>query len=81
MKQMDETIKDTIRDILIDKLHADPDDINDFTDIMDDLGADSLDVIEMLMAIEEDFGVNIPDEDLIELHTFRDVCDYIERNM
>ena len=50
---MDETIKDTIRDILIDKLHADPDDINDFTDIMDDLGADSLDVIEMLMAIEE----------------------------
>ncbi|MCR5262504.1 MAG: acyl carrier protein [Clostridiales bacterium] len=77
---MDETVRDTIKDIIVSQLGCDADDINDFTDIADDLGADSLDVINMVLAVEEDFGVNIPDEDLEELHTFRDVCDYIERN-
>ncbi|MBQ7719396.1 MAG: acyl carrier protein [Clostridia bacterium] len=78
---MDDTVKDTIRDIIVDQLGCDADDISEFTDIADDLGADSLDVIEMVMAVEEDFGINIPDEDLDELHTFRDVCDYVERNI
>lgn len=78
---MDETIRDTIKDILVDQFGCDRDDINDFTDIVDDLNADSLDILEIIMAIEADFGVNIPDEDVEEIHTFRDVCDYIERNM
>ena len=78
---MDDTVKDTIRDIIVDQLGCDADDISEFTDIADDLGADSLDVIEMVMAVEDDFGINIPDEDLDELHTFRDVCDYVERNI
>ena len=64
---MDDTVKDTIRDIIVDQLGCDADDISEFTDIADDLGADSLDVIEMVMAVEEDFGINIPDEDLDEL--------------
>ena len=78
---MDDTIRDTIKDILSDQFGCSVDDINDFTDIADDLGADSLDVIEMVMAVEEDFGINIPDEDLDDLHTFRDICDYVERNV
>ena len=55
---MDDTVKDTIRDIIVDQLGCDADDISEFTDIADDLGADSLDVIEMVMAVEEDFGSN-----------------------
>ena len=78
---MEETMEETIREIIAKQLRIDADDIDEFSDIMDDLNADSLDVVEILMEIEDNFGVNIPDEDLVEIRTFRDVCDYVEHNM
>ena len=70
-----------IADIVSKQLGADIDDIDDNTNIMDDLGADSLDVVEMLMAIEESFGVTVPDEEIPNLRTVRDIVEYVETNM
>ncbi|MBE6610924.1 MAG: acyl carrier protein [Ruminococcaceae bacterium] len=70
-----------IADIIAKQLRADFDDISEDTNIMDDLGADSLDVVEMLMAIEESFGVTVPDEEIPNLKTVRDIVEYVESNM
>ena len=48
------------------------------TNIMEDLKADSLDVVELLMAIEEEFGVTVPDEDISDLKTVQNIVDYVE---
>ena len=73
-------MKEKIKEILSKQLRVDINDINDNTNIMDDLGADSLDIVEMLQTIECDFGLNIPDEDVQGLRTVADVADYIENN-
>ena len=70
-----------IADIVSKQLGADIDDITENTNIMDDLGADSLDVVEMLMAVEESFGVSVPDEEIPNLKTVRDIVEYVEANM
>ena len=70
-----------IADIVSNQLGADIDDIEENTNIMDDLGADSLDVVEMLMAFEESFGVSVPDEEIPNLKTVRDIVEYVEANM
>jgi acyl carrier protein len=70
-----------IADIVSKQLGADIDDIDENTNIMDDLGADSLDVVEMLMAVEESFGVAVPDEEIPNLKTVRDIVEYVEANM
>ena len=70
-----------IKQILADQLDADIDEMTMETRIADDLGADSLDVVEMLMAIEDDFDVEIPDEDIEGLKTIGDVVDYINKNI
>lgn len=72
---------DKVKDILSKQLRVDIDTIEDDTNIMDDLGADSLDVVEVLMAIEEHFGISVPDEDVATLKTVRDIADYVEANM
>ena len=72
---------DKIADIVSKQLGADIDDIDENTNIMDDLGADSLDVVEMLMAVEESFGVAVPDEEIPNLKTVRDIVEYVEANM
>lgn len=73
-------MKEKIREMLAKQLHVDINDIDESTDIMDDLGADSLDIVEMLQIIEDDFGIVIPDEDIQMLKTVGDVADYIEQN-
>lgn len=70
-----------IADIIVKQLGTDIDEITENTNIMDDLGADSLDVVEMLMAIEESFGVSVPDEEIPNLKTVRDIVEYVESNM
>ena len=69
-----------IIDIISKQLKADIDQITPETNIMDDLGADSLDVVELLMAIEETFGVAVPDEDVPGLKTIQDIVSYVEAN-
>ena len=70
-----------IADIVSKQLGADFDEIDENTNILDDLGADSLDVVEMLMAVEESFGVSVPDEEIPNLKTVRDIVEYVEANM
>lgn len=72
---------DRVIDIIAHQLQIDPDMIDGSTKIMEDLGADSLDVVEMLMAMEESFGFSVPDEDIEDLVTVNDVVAYVESNM
>ena len=69
-----------IRDLLAEQLDADAESITLDTNIADDLGADSLDVVELLMAIEDEFEVEIPDEEIENLKTVGAVVDYIQDN-
>lgn len=69
-----------IRDILAKQLQIDADKITMTTDIAEDLGADSLDVVEMLMTIEEEFGITVPDDDVMAFKTVGDVVAYLENN-
>ncbi|MCX7903729.1 MAG: acyl carrier protein [Caloramator sp.] len=71
-----EKIKERISDIL----GVDPDDITMDSHFIDDLGADSLDIVELIMALEEDFDLEIPDEDAEKLQTVGDVVDYIKEH-
>ena len=70
-----------MKQILADQLDVDIDSITMDTDIADDLGADSLDVVEMLMAIEDEFEIEIPDEKIEGLKTVGQVVEYIQDNM
>ena len=65
--------------ILCQQLQIDPDSVDMNTDIMDDLGADSLDAAEMLMVLEDSFGIEIADEEIHDIRTVGDLCRYIER--
>ena len=69
-----------IRDLLAEQLDADAESITLDTNIADDLGADSLDVVELLMAIEDELEVEIPDEEIENLKTVGAVVDYIQDN-
>jgi len=70
-----------IKMILADQLDVDAEEISLDTNIADDLGADSLDVVELLMSIEDEFDVEIPDEEIENLKSVGDVVEYIQNNM
>jgi acyl carrier protein len=67
-----------VKILLAQQLDIDEDSITEDTNIVDDLGADSLDVVELMTTLEEDFGLLISDESLNELHTVGDIVKYIE---
>lgn len=69
---------DKIKKLLAKQLQLDPATIDDDASILDDLGADSLEVVEMLMTLEDEFGIAVPDEDVTSLKTVRSVAEYIE---
>ena len=71
---------DQVKEILAKQLRIEADKISADTNIIEDLGADSLDVVEMLLAIDEAFGVNVPDEDVAKLKTVQDIADYVAAN-
>ena len=71
---------DKVKDIIIDKLGAEDDQITEKAAFMDDLGADSLDTVELIMELEEEFGLEIPDEEAEKLATVGDAVKYIESN-
>ena len=72
---------DRVVEIIANQLQIDVDMIDGSCKVMEDLGADSLDVVVMLMAMEESFGITVPDEDIEELVTVDDVVAYVESNM
>ncbi len=69
-----------IKAILAEQFDADEEALTMTTDIADDLGADSLDVVEVLMSIEDEFDVEIPDEAIEDIKTIGDLVNYIENN-
>jgi len=70
-----------IKEIICTQLKAKPEDITPETSFVDDLGADSLDSIELVMVLEEEFGIEIPDEDAEKMTKVGDVVDYIEKRI
>ncbi len=71
---------EAVKEILANQLRVDVNTIDMDTAIVDDLGADSLDVVEMLMTIEQEYGVIVPDEAILTFKTVGDVAKYIEDN-
>lgn len=74
-------VLDKLRKILEDQLDIDPATVNENTDIAEDLGADSLDVVELVMTVEEEFDITIEDSDAHLFKTVGDVVNYIESKM
>jgi len=70
--------QDKIRQIIADQLGVKKEEVTDSAKFVDDLGADSLDTVELVMALEEEFGIEIPDEDAEKLATVGDALRYIE---
>ena len=71
---------DKVRDIVVDQLGVEADEVNIDATFIDDLGADSLDIVELIMAFEEEFGIEIPDEAAEKIKTVQDVVSYIDQN-
>lgn len=77
MKREEITI--AIRNIIVDQLGLEPDEIKEDSGFVEDLGADSLDVIELVMAVEEEFEIVIPDADAAKVKTVREIVDYVTK--
>jgi acyl carrier protein len=71
---------DRVKKIVVEHLGVEPDKVNEDASFIDDLGADSLDIVELVMAFEEEFGVEIPDDAAEKITTVRDAIDYIDQN-
>ena len=69
---------DKIKSIIVDQLDADENEVTMEANIQDDLGADSLDVVDLVMSIEKKFEIEIPDEDVENIKTVGDIVKYIE---
>ena len=71
---------DKVRDIVVEQLGSEADEVTLESTFIDDLGADSLDIVELIMAFEEEFNVDIPDEAAEKIKTVQDVVNYIDQN-
>ena len=72
-------IFEKVRDVLAKQFEVDPETITPDTNLLDDLGADSLDVVELIMSVEGEFGIVIDDEAASNLLTVRQIVDFIEK--
>lgn len=71
-------VQDKITEIIVEQLGVKPEEVTPEASFVDDLGADSLDTVELVMALEEEFGIEIPDEDAEKIQTVGDAIRYIE---
>jgi acyl carrier protein len=71
-------VQDKITEIIVEQLGVKPEEVVPEASFVDDLGADSLDTVELVMALEEEFGIEIPDEDAEKIQTVGDAIRYIE---
>ena len=69
---------DQVKKIVVDQLGAEADEVHMSSTFVDDLGADSLDIVELIMAFEEEFNIEIPDEKAEKIKTVEDVVKYID---
>ena len=77
---MSAAVDDKVKKIIIDQLGVDEAEVTPEAKFIDDLGADSLDTVELVMALEEEFGIEIPDEDAEKIATVRDAITYIQEH-
>lgn len=77
---MSEPIEARVREIIINELGVEPEKVTDDASFVEDLGADSLDTVELVMAFEEEFGLDIPDEDAEQMRTVGDAIKYLKEN-
>jgi len=71
-------VEDKIREIIVEQLGVSAEEVVPEASFIDDLGADSLDIVELVMAIEEEFGLEIPDEDAERMQNIADAINYVE---
>ena len=75
---MAKAVEDKVKEIIIEQLGVEEDDVTPNAKFIEDLGADSLDTVELVMALEEEFGIEIPDEDAEKMSSVGDAIKYIE---
>ena len=73
----EKSIEEKVKDIIVEQLGVNPEQVTTSASFIEDLGADSLDTVELVMAFEEEFNVEVPDEDAEKLQTVGDVVTYI----
>jgi acyl carrier protein len=71
-------VAEKVKEIIVEQLGVDENQVDDSASFVDDLGADSLDIVELVMAFEEAFDLDIPDEDAEKIATVKDAVDYIK---
>jgi acyl carrier protein len=74
----EKSIEEKVKDIIVEQLGVNPEQVTPQASFIEDLGADSLDIVELVMAFEEEFSVEVPDEDAEKLQTVGDVINYIK---
>ncbi len=76
---MSESSEEKIKEIIVEQLGVNADQVTREAKMIEDLGADSLDAVELVMAIEEEFGIEVPDEQAEKLSAVADIIDYVEK--
>jgi acyl carrier protein len=74
------SVEERVKQIIVEQLGVDEAEVTPTASFVDDLGADSLDIVELVMAFEEAFGIEIPDEDAEKIATVQDAINYIEKH-
>lgn len=77
---MSNQIFDKVKAIIVDQLGVEDEEVKPESSFIEDLGADSLDIVELIMALEEEFEIEVPDEDAEKLLTVSDAVDYIKKH-
>ncbi len=72
------SVVEKVNSIIVEQLGVDADEVTPQASFTDDLGADSLDIVELVMAFEEEFGIEIPDEDAEKIGSVKEATDYIQ---
>ncbi|MGJ8723050.1 MAG: acyl carrier protein [Roseibacillus sp.] len=76
----DKTNEERIKDIIVEQLGVNVDQVTADAKLMEDLGADSLDAVELVMAIEEEFGIEVPDDEAEKLTSMGDIKAYVDKS-
>ncbi len=74
------SVADKVKSIIVEQLGVDADEVTPEASFTDDLGADSLDIVELVMAFEEEFGIEIPDEEAEKISRVQEAIDYIQQH-
>jgi len=77
----EKTVEERVKDVIVAQLGVDPSEVKPEASFVDDLGADSLDTVELVMALEEEFGIEIPDEEAEKIKTVGEATEHIKTKL